>query len=329
MTRLRLGVCLSITGRYARFGTQAAAGLQAAADLIHDLDIIVADDTSEPSRVGPGLRDVAARCDLLLGPYSTQLMRAANRVVEEFAQPLWNHGGSGDDVERECPGQVISVLTPTSRYAEPFVQMLANRDTHVPLWLRHGKGRFGRQVIGGADSFATKLGLATQRLPSDREPAGEWDLFCAATFEEDVETVRWALSLPNPPRTIGSVAAGVRQFYDEVPESDGSYGIAQWLPGTTQRVQLGPSEAEFLRAYGSPAPDYPAVQAAAAAILSTHCAREAGDTGRAALWDAAAALHASTMFGPFGIDPTTGAQRDHQTVLTRWSAGTIEIVPTD
>jgi hypothetical protein len=67
-------------------------------------------------------------------------------------------------------------------------------------------------------------------------------------------------------------------------------------------------------------PDYPAVQAAAAAVLATHCARTAGDVARSALWAAATSLRATTLFGPFGIDPTTGEQQDHRPVLTRWTA---------
>ena len=72
------------------------------------------------------LPDVAARCDILLGPYSTILMRAAGRMAAEAGWLVWNHGGSGDDVEEAHPGHVVSVLTPTSRYAEPFLLRLAS-----------------------------------------------------------------------------------------------------------------------------------------------------------------------------------------------------------
>ena len=91
---------------------------------------------------------------------------------------------------------------------------------------------------------------------------------------------------------------------------------------------LGPSEEEFLRAYaatGGSLPDYPAVQAAAGAIIATHCARLAGSTSRDDLWAAAAALETSTLFGGFKIDPESGAQVRHRTVLVRWTGG--ELVP--
>ena len=35
-------------------------------------------------------------------------------------------GGSGDDVQGLCAGRIVSVLAPTSRYAEPFVRARAS-----------------------------------------------------------------------------------------------------------------------------------------------------------------------------------------------------------
>jgi hypothetical protein len=79
-----------------------------------------------------------------------------------------------------------------------------------------------------------------------------------------------------------------------------------------------------LRAYADSGeaalPDYPAVQAVAGAVLATHCARQAGSVTRDALWAAACALDTSTLFGGFRIDPVTGAQVKHRTVLVRWGA---------
>jgi substrate-binding family protein len=322
----RIGACLSLTGRYGMFGTQAADGLRCWASLDGEAEIVVIDDHSEPGQVAPALRELANGCDLLLGPYSTQLMRAANQVVADLDTLLWNHGGSGDDVETAMPGHVVSVLAPTSRYAEPFVRMTAEAAAPAPLWLRSGRGRFGTQVIDGAERIAARLGVRTHRLspddllPSDR--TDHWDLFCAAAFPEDVATVRDALDLPHPPRTLGAVAAGVHEFGRALPHGRGVYGVAQWLPGGRGGASVGPQEDAFLRQYANDGgvADYPAVQAAAAAALAAHCARTAGDLSRAALWSAATSLRTTTLLGPFAVDPITGAQRALRMALTRWTA---------
>ncbi|MGQ0777698.1 MAG: ABC transporter substrate-binding protein [Pseudonocardiales bacterium] len=324
---LRVGACLSLTGRYSRFGRQATDGLEAWRGLDGDVELVVEDDGSDPARVEPCLRAAASRCDLLLGPYSTQLMRAASRVAPDLDHLMWNHGGSGDDVEAAAPGHVVSVLSPTSRYAEPFLRHLAGQATRAPLWLVEGRGSFGRQVVAGAQTRAEKLGLRTVRIgPADALSAHHalagWDLFCAGSFEEDVARVTTALALSRPPRLICAVAAGVRDFGQAVSRAEGVYGIAQWFPGHRTVVELGPPEGDFLGAYSrltGTVPDYPAVQAATAAVLATHCARTAGSTARESLWAAAAGLLTTTMFGSFRIDSVSGAQLGHEMTLVRWT----------
>ena len=230
---------------------------------------------------------MAARCDILLGPYSTQLTRTAGRMAAESGWLVWNHGGSGDDVEGAHPGHVISVLTPTSRYAEPFLLQLASeRGSARDLCIVHGPGSFGRQVADGAEAIARRLGIPTVRAAADAQVpppgiSGEWDLFSAGVFEQDAELVSKVLRSPTPPRRVCAIAAGVREFGHVVDDPNGVFGIAQWFPGSRRAVALGPAEDEFLGAYAAAraaVPDYPAVQAAAGAVIAARCARLAGGT---------------------------------------------------
>jgi ABC-type branched-subunit amino acid transport system substrate-binding protein len=335
MRRVRLGACLSLTGRYGRFGRQAANGLAAWRRLAGgDVDLELEDDASDLEQFAARFQQVAARCDLVLGPYSTQLMRQAAEAMSEIGGVLWNHGGSGDDVQALCPGRVVSVPTPTSRYALPFVRRQAREQQRLPLWVVRGSGRFGRQVVAGAVEQAERDGLdVVERRAQDgfsfAEVPDAWDLFSAGTFEDDLAIVNGARSAARRPRAICSIAAGVRDFASEVDELDGIYGIAQWFPGRAKRPELGPSEDDFVAAYRDVAetdPDYPAVQAAAGAVLATRCAEIAGSVDRDALWKAATEMDTSTLVGGFAIDAVTGAQVKHTTVLVRWSNGALQLV---
>ena len=318
-SRLRLGACLSLSGPYARFGRQAALALDVWRSTTHAADLLIEDDGSDPAQLAALLPRLSAECDLLLGPYSTLLMRRAGTIAAAMDRLIWNHGGAGDDVETAHPGHVVSVLTPASRYAEPFVRHLAaQRDPH-PLWIAQGKGGFGRQAADGAERLAHALGMRTVRS-SAPEAA---HLFCAGSFEEDVRTVTYARSLPTPPPTVCAVAAGVREFGEAVGDPVGVYGVGQWFPGGGGHVELSLTEDDFLTAYRERAgslPDYPAVQAVAAAAIATHCARQAASTAREALWSAATALETTTLFGAFKVDPLTGAQVGHQAAFIRWDA---------
>jgi ABC-type branched-subunit amino acid transport system substrate-binding protein len=334
--RLRIGACLSLSGRFAQFGQQAAAGLKAWAALDGRADLVVEDDRSDKDTFRACLPAVAARCDLLLGPYSTILMRAAGDMAAAEDWLIWNHGGSGDDVEEAHPGHVVSVLTPTSRYAEPFLRHIAGDDARE-LVITCGPGSFGRQVTSGAEKIARQLGVravrvaAGDQLPPPDVP-GEWDLFSAGVFEQDAELVGKAQRLAVPPRRICAIAAGVREFGRVTDDPEGVFGIAQWFPGSGTTEALGPGEDEFVRAYSAAngtLPDYPAVQAAAGAALAVHCAGLAGSTRREALWAAATSLDTSTLFGAFGINPRNGVQEKHQTVLVRWTGGKPVSCPPD
>jgi hypothetical protein len=336
VTRLRLGACLSLSGRYARFGRQAADALKAWESLTgEEIEVRVEDDGSDPDRVAGALARVAADCDLVLGPYSTQLMRAAGRALADVDALLWNHGGSGDDVQAQCPGRIVSVLAPTSRYAEPFVRERATDDDHVPLWVVRGRGRFARQVASGAVRQAERCGLQSveKRANDDgdwlEEAPERWDLFSVGTFEDDVAIVRHGVSASRSPRAVCSIAAGVRDFASVVDRPDGIYGIAQWFPGRDERPKLGLSERKFVTEYRRVAgslPDYPAVQAAATGAIAVHCAQLAGSTAPDELWATATGLTTTTLYGPFEIDSRTGAQVGHAPVLLRWDGDEPQLV---
>jgi Periplasmic binding protein len=327
--RIRVGACLSLSGRYARFGSQAARALDVWGTLDGHVDLVIEDDQSDPRVVQQILPRVAEASDVLLSPYSTQLVRAAAAMASAEGWLLWNHGGSGDDVENSHPGHLVSLLTPASRYPEQFIRRVLNRED-IELWIVSGKGSFGRQVAEGAERAARHAGIRTRRLehggawPS-RTPSESWALFSAGTFEQDVETVRRAQDHPDPPCVIGAVAAGVQEFAAEIERPEGIYGVGQWFPGAVANTpEIGPSETTFLTAYAHRTKtriDYPGVQAVAGAAVAAYCVRRTGTTAPQRLWAEAAALDTETLFGGFKIDPITGAQLKHEAVLVRWGLG--------
>ena len=317
-----IGAALSLSGRYAPFGSAIAQGLATWQQLEPRARLVVEDDASDPDGLAVAFRRLEARCDLLLGPYSTRLTRAAAGLAAGRDRLLWNHGGAGDDVQRIAPGHVLSTLTPASRYAEPFLARLEH--DRRPLWIASGRGAFSRQVSEGAASRAASavVRVRHEELARREPPAPDWVLFSSGTFEEDTATVRWARGLRHPPGTVCSVAAGIRRFAHQVPDPAGVLGVAQWVPGAAPGVEVGPDEGAFLRAHAARhpglQPDYPAVQAVATASLALHCLRLAGTVERATLFRAATGVRVRTLFGVFQADPATGAQLAHRTVLVRW-----------
>jgi ABC-type branched-subunit amino acid transport system substrate-binding protein len=317
---MRAGACLSLTGRFAPFGIQAANGLRLWAEQ-SGAELTLADDRSDASELADRLADLAPEVDVLFGPYSTVLMRAAIPVARQAGRLLFNHGGSGGNLSH--PGQVVNVLTPARRYPQPFIAHLAEVGGG-PLFTATGRGAFGRDVIGGAAEAARAAGIRVDVLDFERPPAGQWDLISAGVYEDDAEAVRQARAMANPPRHLCSVAAGVGSFAGDVGDADGVYGIGQWAQGAIGSVDAGMDESAFLAAWRSRFggdPDYPAVQAYAAGVIADLALQGAASATAAEVRRAVAALDTTTVFGRFRVDAATGEQVGHASVLTRWHGG--------
>lgn len=109
MTSLSVGVAVSQTGIYALQGQQALQGLRLWLEDTNEhgglfvpelrrrvrLQLITADDHSQRAEVERLIEGLIKhhRVDLLIGPYSSGLTRAAAAVAERHQKVLWNHGG--------------------------------------------------------------------------------------------------------------------------------------------------------------------------------------------------------------------------------------------
>lgn len=318
---LTAAACLSLTGRFAQFGWQAEQGLRLWADDA-GIELKIIDDRGDPAVITSELPGLADHCDVLIGPYSTLLTRAAIAVAQRRGRMLFNHGGSGGRMN--VPGLVVNVLTPADRYAEPFVRYLATAGGSR-LFLTRGPGVFGRDVLAGARTAAHAAGIPAADLDWEHPPIGDWVLLSAGVYEDDVAAVRNARRLNNPPRLICSVAAGVMSFAGDIGDPEGVLGIGQWAPGTAGPVDVGMDEAEFLTAWQNRwggVPDYPGVQAYAAGVVACAALRTAGTADPRALWQTLCGLDFTTIFGRFRIDPATGIQVGHEAALTRWADST-------
>ena len=162
MTRLRLGACLSLTGRYGRFGRQAAHGLRVWQQLAGDESSSRSRTTAAtPSRSPAAFAASphAAMCCSARTPRSSCARPA--EAMSEVDGLLWNQGGSGDDVQALCPGRIVSVPAPTTRYARSIRAHAGGERERAPLWVVRGRGRFGRQVAAGAIEQARRDELET------------------------------------------------------------------------------------------------------------------------------------------------------------------------
>lgn len=367
MTRdFTLGLGLSLTGKYAAMGRQAAAAialfvadLNAGGGIMFDggsryvvLDCL--DDGSRVDRTREIYRDLCFtnRRDLVFGPYSSALVRAAAPLAAEAGMLFVNHGGADDALHDHGYRLIVSVLSPASEYLVGFARLLATlKFWRKRLAIAAAKTPFAATVAGGLERAArmrrswlhgVRLKLRyTGTFDHDRTP----DLLVRALrrnrinafvsvggYEHDLAMMRLAsaehLNIP----VLGCVAAGVDRFGSDLGEAaEGIVGPSQWEPGLEPRPEIGPTSAEFarrMRATGGVC-DYPAAQLYAAGLLTAAAIRAADSLAPEHLRAAFADLRTTTLFGAFAINRVTGQQLGHRMLLVQWHEGHKHIIGPD
>lgn len=363
MPTIVIGASISRTGAYRSFGRQIEAALRmfeadANAGLAGQVigrpcavKLELYDDQSRSGRTREIYRSLCAerRADLLLGPYSTGLTRAAARVAEEYGRVMMNHGGAGNDLHDGRTRMLVGVLTPASEYLTGFVRLLTTlklRRKRVALVV--APTPFALAAAAGAERALSErrswiLGVRIRvkfhgrfdptATPAPLDPALRRNrvnvMLSAGGYEHDVAAMRYAIESRLNLPVLGCIAAGVTRFGADLGgEADGIVGPSQWEEDLAVTPEIGPAPREFGRRMrerldGAPC-DYPAAQAYAAGLIALAALRDApfeGAIDQAELRAALARLQATTMYGEFGVDPTSGRQTAHRMLLVQWHRG--------
>ncbi len=363
MRTIVIGASIPSTGRYGPFGGQIEAALRmfeadANAGMAERvmgrpgaIKLELHDDQSRSGRTREIYRSLCAdrRADLLLGPYSTGLTRAAARVAEECGRVMLNHGGAGNDLHDGRNRFLVGVPTPASEYLTGFVRLLTTlklRRKRVALVA--APTPFALAAADGAERALIErrswiLGVRVRvkfrgrfdpaATPAMLHPAFRRNrvnvMLSAGGYEHDVAAMRFAIESHLNLPVLGCIAAGVARFGADLgDEADGIVGPSQWEEDVAATPEIGPAPREFARRMrerlGGALCDYPAAQAYAAGLIALAALREAPHQGaidQMKLREALARLHTTTMFGAFGIDPSSGLQTAHRMLLVQWHRG--------
>jgi branched-chain amino acid transport system substrate-binding protein len=351
---IRLGLPIALSGRYALQGRQCLAGLKCyvraanaeggiflrAAGRRLPLELRIYDDRSEERAAGRLtdrlIRD--DRVDLLFGPYGSGPVRAAAAMAHAHGQVLWNHSGAAVASAGGGRSWVVSILAPASRYLCAILDLVKTVDPELRrVALYRSTTGFAAEVAAGARVWMEGAGVTLVvdrpyrsgddvRFLVDRPASDRADIILGVgRIEHDIRLARRLLEARPPVKAVGVVAAAIGRFRDDVgSRADGFLAPSQWEPQVRYPVRYGPSATEFRDRYLATAAvpiDYPAAQAYAAGLVAQRCLESAGTLAAGAVRDAAARLHVTTFYGPYGIDPPSGIQVAHQMLVTQWQGG--------
>lgn len=365
---LLVGLPVSLSGQFSRQGTQVLTGVEQWVRRVNThgglrlgnghqlpLELVRYDDESRS--------DVAIRqtrrllrdddVDLLFGPYSSRLTLAAAPVAGAHETVLWNHSGATDALYTEEFQWLVSVLAPAHRYFQGVLDVLRRDSRSVSrvavCWSRSGS--FGHTVASGAITHArdSNAGVKEQTWnPPLADPASIVEslraddpeiVLVAGSFEDDTTLVRELVEHDDLTTAIGSVAAGISAFGDQLDDAaNGVFGPSQWEPVSVSGgpPDYGPTVSDVVSLFDSTpvqATDYPAVQAFATGIVIERCLAESDPDDSATnsidqqqLRSTAATADFTTFYGRFQIDDATGKQVGHTPLTIQWQSGEKRVV---
>ncbi len=348
---ITVGVSISLNGKFRLQGQQALRGIKLWVTAVNQqggiylkdraqslpVRLIVYDDRSKKDLAKSNVERLLKedRVDLLFGTYSSVLTMAVAPIAEGYKKILWNHGGASDDIWKQGWHYLVGVLSPASSYLRSLPSYLMKSDPQSSriTCLRASSGTFAAHVAHGLVEAAKLYGLTVRQIPFDspiqdvrevvkRALTDHPDLLVAiGSFQDDVKIVRHCSAI----KTIVTVAAGVAAFGQDLgPRAEGIIGPSQWEPGVHYSALRGPNSewfsSYFKKNFGVP-PDYTAAQGFATGVVIQEAIQRAGELKDERLRRAVADLDIHTFYGPFRIDPKSGLQVSHKTLLVQWHKG--------
>ncbi|MGH7915392.1 MAG: ABC transporter substrate-binding protein [Candidatus Binataceae bacterium] len=357
--RLSVGLSLSLSGTYAAMGRQAEAAIRLIIDdlnaaggvrirgRMHEFVLSCHDDRSSASRCAEIYRALCGpqRVGLLLGPYSSRLVRAAAPIAEAAGMVMLNHGGADDGLYAKGMRMLVGVLSPASDYLVGFARLLIE----LKFWRKR------LAIVTAVSPFATDVGAGLEQACHERRARrrgvrvrlkyrGDFDrtealarllpafkrnrinvLAAAGRFAQDIALMRAVVASNLNIPVLGCVAAGVHGFVEVLgQDAEGIVGPSQWEEHAQIAPELGPTPGEFarrMRAAGYSECDYPAAQAYAAGLIGCAAIRTCDSLDQHHLRDAIGEMRTSTLYGDFAIDRVSGRQIAHKMLLVQWHLG--------
>ncbi len=360
---LTIGHTTSVTGKYeTSSGRQfsgfalwmeevnAAGGIVLSDGTVVTFEEVFYDDESSSDRVQELYTRLATEdeSDFLISPYSSGLTGAAGVIAEQYDKIMIAAGAASDSIFNQGLTNVFQLYTPSSRYLNGAVDLLASAAPDVTkVAFIYENDKFATDVVTVASAYAAELGydvVLVEGYDSDTTDFGPFinkieetgaqavlggghfqdgSTFARQLYEKETDIGFFAL-LVAPPEPdfalLGEAAFGV-------------VGPSQWEPLAAFSEEaamaagyawIGPSSADFVSgyeaAYGEE-PSYHSGGGYAAGLMLQQAIVTADSVEPAAVKAALNALDVMTFFGYFAFDTTEdyhGLQIGHSMVYIQW-----------
>ncbi|MEB3773908.1 MAG: amino acid ABC transporter substrate-binding protein [Desulfurococcales archaeon] len=300
---IKIGMTISLSGKYQHEGMQALCGIQAAIDYFNDkggidvggkkykLQLIYYDDQSKKDLINSLYTQLVTSdgAMFLLAPYSSGLTLAAAPISQQYKRIMISHGGASDKIFQQGYQYMVQILTPASKYFKTTLELIKEKDPQAKIAFIYENAAFAKAVMGGAKAYAKELGLNVvyentyepkstdfSSIIAEAKSSGAEVLIGGGHYEDGFQLVKQAYELGWKLKFISILVAVTHEsFYKDLGPSiaENVAGPSQWEPMASYTPEaakkagkewFGPTKEEWLSYFNKHCEGTPAYQAAEA-----------------------------------------------------------------
>lgn len=344
---VKIGVSLSLTGRYSAMGISqynafklwqkhinAKGGL-----LSKPVTLIVYDDKSDPETAKQLYEHLINndKVNFLFGPYSTPLTEAVIPITEKHNLPLLITGASADKIWQQSYRHVIGVFTPVSLFLSGIFELIVEYGLDN-IAIIHADDSFSKELAKHAQVMAKRYGLkvvlSTSFVKGTKDLTGYAQLakdsganvvILGGHFEEALDMTKALKKISWRPKVYyAAVGAAIDDYVKELKkDADYTFSTSLWefranFPGSQKFYN------DYIKTYGKP-PVYHAAIAYAGGQVLEEAIMKAGTLDRQKVRDEFFKMDSITILGRYSIDSTGRQIRQHSFII-QWQKGKREIL---
>src|SRR4026208_2524518 len=250
-TPIRIGASLSVTGTYAKPGTQQKDGdgvgideLNARGGLLgRKVELVIYDDQSQPATAVKLYEKLITedKVDAVMGPYSSAVSEAVANVTEKYKKVMVAPLAATTSIFKKGRKYIFMVITPAENYLDGLIDMAAKRGLKTVAIINEDT-LFPKASAAGTAEAAKKRRL--QVVLQESYPKGNTDfsallvkikalnpdVIAAGTYFDDaVAITRQMKELNVNPKMFGLTVGGdLPEFHDLLKQNaDYVYGSPQ------------------------------------------------------------------------------------------------------
>jgi branched-chain amino acid transport system substrate-binding protein len=341
-TPIRIGASLSVTGTYAKPGTQQKEGYDVCVDELNakggllgrKVEFVVHDDQSMPATAVKLYEKLITedKVDAVMGPYSSAVSEAVANVTEKYKKVMVAPLAATTSIFKKGRKYIFMVISPAEVYLEGLVDMAAKRGLKTVAIINEDT-LFPKASAAGTAEAAKKRGL--QVVLQESYPKGNTDfsallvkikalnpdVIAAGTYFDDaVAITRQMKELNVNPKMFGLTVGGdLPEFHDLLKQNaEYVYGSTQWDDALPY-----PGAKDFLTAFTRKfkhEPSYHAAAGYAGCLIYAEAVKRAGSLDADKVREHLLKLETKTAFGDYKVD-ADGFQVAHKMVMLQWQDG--------